>query len=805
MTTTTFFIIFIPILSILLLSINLVLAPHNPYQEKDSVFECGFHSFLGQNRTQFSISFFIFGLLFLLFDLEILLVYPYSVSAYNNDIYGLVIMMIFFILLTLGFVFELGKNALSIESKQNFSYKMEETRAVFILTSGFHFSICWFVMAFWCTEWYGVIWISGPLSLYLKNSYRDFQLTKPYVDLRCFMSLMQRLWLEYITVERVVFCFTIICIKIFLLNTCGIDILFFPISIYIEAPLLSTNFLCSCISNLKDIYLKDKSKFFILLIFTVFLYFIITTGIIGICYFLAGEELANLVSISVFKLIVKEFSLEYRVLGIKSAVGVLFRELLCGIKFFTFNTLNFINLNWVLDYIDFSSLKAGLVTILKSLPLTRQVVNVIELYSSKPNINRTSAFRHPFRDFTIHKVITSMKTRLSVYVPMDYTFVKNVTQQVEVTLIYNNNTSRAGFLEFYSKDLAVPDFTPYCNIPNCLEYNTGMKQIGFCDDSSFFAENSFFEIKGSSYSLTTKSSHIERQKIWDLSDPSYTNYNSDLEVYMESTTNHGNSNLDDGNDENSEIWLKPKASYTDNELRTLARYEYETSPLMEFPSASSSVEALPMIEPKAIMEPQDINISETKALIKKRVSLLWKKATDLKLTYEKYKGCIENIPFKIDTTHYDPEHGLGDLVSLRKKGWDVKELDIFDRYTFIHMLANFCKSLMYGLHRLDGETRANYLRVINPLSDDYRRLKGLSDDTFDFVGPLRKELNHHINSMKAHNKAIMYLENRLYEIMRVKKDSPLWNNLDKWAFNDMLILRGNWDKVNYEIDEYIDF
>jgi NADH-ubiquinone oxidoreductase chain 3 len=118
MTSTTFFIIFIPILAILLLAVNLVLAPHNPYQEKDSVFECGFHSFLGQNRTQFSVSFFIFGLLFLLFDLEILLVYPYSVSSYTNDIYGLVVMMVFFVLLTLGFIFELGKNALTIESRQ---------------------------------------------------------------------------------------------------------------------------------------------------------------------------------------------------------------------------------------------------------------------------------------------------------------------------------------------------------------------------------------------------------------------------------------------------------------------------------------------------------------------------------------------------------------------------------------------------------------------------------------------------------------------------------------------------------------
>jgi NADH-ubiquinone oxidoreductase chain 3 len=51
MTSTTFFFIFIPILAIILLAVNLIFAPHNPYQEKDSAFECGFHSFLGQNRT----------------------------------------------------------------------------------------------------------------------------------------------------------------------------------------------------------------------------------------------------------------------------------------------------------------------------------------------------------------------------------------------------------------------------------------------------------------------------------------------------------------------------------------------------------------------------------------------------------------------------------------------------------------------------------------------------------------------------------------------------------------------------------
>lgn len=127
MTSTTVFIIFIPILAILLLAINLLLAPHNPYQEKDSVFECGFHSFLGQNRTQFSVSFFIFGLLFLLLDTELLLAYPLSVSSYTNDIYGLSTMMVFFALLTCGFVFELGKNALTIDSRQTHTYSNVDT------------------------------------------------------------------------------------------------------------------------------------------------------------------------------------------------------------------------------------------------------------------------------------------------------------------------------------------------------------------------------------------------------------------------------------------------------------------------------------------------------------------------------------------------------------------------------------------------------------------------------------------------------------------------------------------------------
>ena len=69
MSSITFLFVLVAIVAILFLALNFLLAPHNPYQEKYSIFECGFHSFLGQNRTQFGVKFFIFALVYLLLDL----------------------------------------------------------------------------------------------------------------------------------------------------------------------------------------------------------------------------------------------------------------------------------------------------------------------------------------------------------------------------------------------------------------------------------------------------------------------------------------------------------------------------------------------------------------------------------------------------------------------------------------------------------------------------------------------------------------------------------------------------------------
>jgi NADH-ubiquinone oxidoreductase chain 3 len=50
-------------------------------------------------------------------DLEVFLVFPYAVSSYNNGGYGLWGLLIFLFVVTLGFIFELGKGALNIYSK----------------------------------------------------------------------------------------------------------------------------------------------------------------------------------------------------------------------------------------------------------------------------------------------------------------------------------------------------------------------------------------------------------------------------------------------------------------------------------------------------------------------------------------------------------------------------------------------------------------------------------------------------------------------------------------------------------------
>jgi NADH:ubiquinone oxidoreductase subunit 3 (subunit A) len=112
-------IIFVPLLALILLALNALLAPHKAYEEKLSVYEAGMPVIPGQTRESFQIHYWLVAMLFLVFDIELVLLLPISVSLYHISTYGFVIAIIFFIVLTIGFIFEIGVGALSLKSEQN--------------------------------------------------------------------------------------------------------------------------------------------------------------------------------------------------------------------------------------------------------------------------------------------------------------------------------------------------------------------------------------------------------------------------------------------------------------------------------------------------------------------------------------------------------------------------------------------------------------------------------------------------------------------------------------------------------------
>ena len=112
--TLSILFILVPILAIILLALNLLLSPRIPDESKVSPYECGFSTIYGQTRNIFHIHFYIVAMLFLVFDLEILLLFPIALTLYNVSIFGFSIAIIFFIVLTIGFVLEIGSGAIDL-------------------------------------------------------------------------------------------------------------------------------------------------------------------------------------------------------------------------------------------------------------------------------------------------------------------------------------------------------------------------------------------------------------------------------------------------------------------------------------------------------------------------------------------------------------------------------------------------------------------------------------------------------------------------------------------------------------------
>jgi len=88
-----------------------VIAVRNPDPEKVSAYECGFNAF-DDARMKFDVRFYLVAILFIIFDLEVAFLFPWAISFGSIGFFGYSSMMVFLLVLTIGFIYEWKKGAL---------------------------------------------------------------------------------------------------------------------------------------------------------------------------------------------------------------------------------------------------------------------------------------------------------------------------------------------------------------------------------------------------------------------------------------------------------------------------------------------------------------------------------------------------------------------------------------------------------------------------------------------------------------------------------------------------------------------
>lgn len=99
-------------LALLLFLLNWLFSPSAVDAEKALPYECRFSPVVGSLAAAFPVAFYLVGLLFMLFDLEILLLYPFAVAGSGWGLLEAGGMALAFLLFGVGFVYEIRSRGL---------------------------------------------------------------------------------------------------------------------------------------------------------------------------------------------------------------------------------------------------------------------------------------------------------------------------------------------------------------------------------------------------------------------------------------------------------------------------------------------------------------------------------------------------------------------------------------------------------------------------------------------------------------------------------------------------------------------
>nr|YP_009254406.1 NADH dehydrogenase subunit 3 [Verdigellas peltata]CZF96659.1 NADH dehydrogenase subunit 3 [Verdigellas peltata] len=105
------FIILASIIPVLILLVSYLVRPKSQAAERQTTYESGIESF-GSQTIQFTIRFYMFGLVFVFFDVETLFLYPWAINFSKLGIIGFIEAIIFVFILLLGLIYAWKKGAL---------------------------------------------------------------------------------------------------------------------------------------------------------------------------------------------------------------------------------------------------------------------------------------------------------------------------------------------------------------------------------------------------------------------------------------------------------------------------------------------------------------------------------------------------------------------------------------------------------------------------------------------------------------------------------------------------------------------
>jgi NADH-quinone oxidoreductase subunit A len=98
----------------LMIGLSHIVGPKRHSKVKDANFECGIKAY-GNARIPFSVKYFVVAILFVLFDVEVIFLYPWAVNFRDLGMDGLWKMFLFMGIFLVGFIYVIKKGALDWE------------------------------------------------------------------------------------------------------------------------------------------------------------------------------------------------------------------------------------------------------------------------------------------------------------------------------------------------------------------------------------------------------------------------------------------------------------------------------------------------------------------------------------------------------------------------------------------------------------------------------------------------------------------------------------------------------------------